>query len=59
MRNREGAQNGELIISRRKEGKEGGRTNNHYSITQKNKIMQAIWMINTNTYLRLHVDCDK
>lgn len=44
MRNREGAQNGELIISRRKEGKEGGRINNHYSIAQKNKIIQAIWL---------------
>ena len=44
MRNREGAQNGELIISRRKERKEGGRINNHYSITQKNKIIQAIWL---------------
>jgi len=44
MRNREGAQNGELIIGRRKEGKEGGRINNHYSVTQKNKIIQAIWL---------------
>ena len=44
MRNRERAQNGELIIGRRKEGKEGGRINNHYSITQKNKIIQAIWL---------------